>query len=164
MVVSEREFIGEDHPAYVALMAGDVDKLVPIEVEEDGMPEDTKQWVNLLRDEFASFKGWLAGADGQGGLLNDIKADLVKLELGQRQIEDRISSMVTAQIRDRAETDAKIAEVKQDVNEIGSIARSARDGLGKHCEDMEAKRKFRWETLVGVAGVVAGALIAVFGG
>jgi hypothetical protein len=148
-----------------AIMSADLTlEHIPIEVEEEKkMPDDTKQWLNMLRDEFSSLKGWLAGSEGQGGVLNDIKDDLVNLERGQRQIEDKLSSMVNTQIRDKAEADAKIAEVKADVNAVGNIAREAKAGLASHCEDYESKRRFRWELLLGIFGVLAGLAVAVIG-
>ena len=138
---------------------------IPVEVEEERhiVGDDTKVWVNLMREEFAGMKAWLSGPDGQSGVLASIKDHLEKLEKGQRQIEDQLSCMASVQIRDKAELDAKIVGVKNDVDSVGNLARGARKAIDDHIEDSEELRRFHWEQALGISGAIVGVAGVVIG-
>lgn len=150
-----------------AIMSADLTRHhIPIEVEEIKVAgEKDNVMQQMLRSEFDGLKSWLVGPDGHGGVLDGIKEELSELKTGQRQIEDQQTTMITAQIRDRADLEALIAINKNDINEVGTIARGARDSLKHHCDDMADKRRFRIEMAAPYIALVialAGVLVAVF--
>ncbi len=139
---------------------------IPITTEEVGLKEheDNATWLRMMREEFAGLKAWLSGPDGQhGGILQEIKDDLAGLDTGQRQIEGQITTLVNVQIRDKAELDAKILSVKNDVDNVGVIARSANETISDHVDEMKSMKKFKIEQTVAVLGVVAGVAGVVAG-
>jgi hypothetical protein len=146
---------------------------IPVEVEEikEMAPTEANRITRLemqfneFREKFSTFMGALRGDDGQGGLLPEIKQSLEELKVGQRQMEDQMSTMASTQIRDRADLEALINGNKNDINAVGEIARTNRENLKGHCEDMEDRRKFRIEMAapyIALVVALAGVLVAVF--
>jgi hypothetical protein len=131
---------------YEDIMTADLrNHYIPVTVEGETLAENNNSaWIGLMQQEFASLKGVLFGESGQGGIFPEIKAALEKLDRGQDQLEDQISCMANTQIRDKAEIEARIAEVKTDLEKIGSIARGARDGLADHLKDVKERARFNW--------------------
>ena len=140
---------------------------IPIEVKEyTKVPENNeiKTWVNLMREQFAALNGVLFGQEGQGGFLPDIKTDLSGLKTDIHQIDEQLSTLVGVQIRDKADLEAKIALNKNDIDSLGDVARGTREDLVEHCKSFESSRRFKWEQLFGILGVlgmIAGILFGI---
>lgn len=118
--------------------------------------------IDMLRSEFDGLKSWLTGPDGRGGILDEMRDDLKSLEQGQRQIEERLSTTAVTQMADKAALEAQISSVKNDVDNVGDIARAARDNLVSHCDDIESRGRFKIETLLTVVSVcIAAAAVIV---
>jgi len=149
------------------IMSADLSKHhIPLQTKEISVKEvdENATWLRLMREEFAGLKAWLSGPDGQhGGILREIKDDLEHLDAGQSQIEGQITTLVNVQIRDKAELDAKIMSVKNDVDSVGLIARDARETITDHVDEMKTMRNFKIEQTIAVLGVVAGVAGVVAG-
>lgn len=137
---------------------------IPVDVEEEERKvDDSRVWLTMMREEFLILKTELSGSDGKGGILGEIKDDVSKLEKVNHHIDEKLSTLITAQIRDKAELDSKIVNVKSDIDKVGNIARGARDIIDTHIEEAEELRRFRWEQLFGIVGAIVGVSGIVIG-
>jgi len=108
--------------------------------------------IGLLNERFAGLEGHLFGRDGTNGAFGELRSDIKALSMTVDQMHADVHCFNEQRVADNAKVDHELIVMRKDIDAVGEIARSTRDG------DRDTRRRFK-AALVGLGVTAAGAAI-----
>jgi hypothetical protein len=95
------------------------------EQRNDNIHAELQRRINATESRVDGALGHLYGAEGRGGLLDDIKAAMSKQTAAIEHLDAKFDALILKQEQDKAHLETVVADVKIDVNRIGEKVRNA---------------------------------------
>lgn len=120
------------------------------EQRNDEEHRELERRMNATESRLDGALGHLYGAEGRGGALIQMEHTQEKILLALEHLDGKFDALILKQEQDKAQQDLRIAQVKQDVDNIGAKIRTQGAGM----------KKFR-DAAIGAAAVgIMGVLVA----